>query len=30
VTGLVAVMRDATARFEEMKALRQKLGAAGR
>ena len=30
VAGLVAVMRDATARFEEMKALRQKLGAAGR
>jgi PAS domain S-box-containing protein len=30
VTGLVAVMRDATARFEEIKALRQKLGAAGR
>lgn len=29
MTGLVAVMRDATARFEETKALRQKLRALG-
>jgi PAS domain S-box-containing protein len=29
IVGLVAVMRDATARFEEMKELRRKLGAAG-
>jgi len=26
ITGIVAVMRDATARFAEMKALRQQLG----
>ena len=29
MTGIIAVMRDVTARFEEMRALRQKAGAAG-
>jgi hypothetical protein len=28
LAGLVAVMRDETARFEEMKALKRQLGAA--
>jgi PAS domain S-box-containing protein len=30
IVGLVAVMRDATARFEEIKELRRQLGATGR
>jgi PAS domain S-box-containing protein len=29
MTGMVAIMRDVTARFEEMRALRRKLAAAG-
>jgi PAS domain S-box-containing protein len=29
MTGLAAILRDVTARFEEMRALRQRAGAAG-